>query len=316
MKYLRDKKGIQISGSEQKRQLRNIGYYHGYKGYRFIGKATNKIPYTDFRQIMAVHRFDMRLKALFYPHLMQFERSLKNIVLEEIIRAGNSENFNEIYANLLTDYKRFPAGSNGQKAAIKQRLLLRNRVYTALARDYDGGKDVVQHFYYRGENVPIWAIFEILTLGNFGTFFGCLNESIRKSVSDTLGVYKPADTSVVWVKKIIFAIRDLRNAVAHDEAVFDTRFARAKISGAVKQALSFATGIDNITFTSIFDYVILLVFLLKNIGTPRRDLRQFVVDARDAQETLCKELPCSIYGKIVATDTRKKLCELEKYISI
>lgn len=34
MRYLREEKGISISGSSQKRKLMNIGYYHGYKGYR------------------------------------------------------------------------------------------------------------------------------------------------------------------------------------------------------------------------------------------------------------------------------------------
>mgnify|MGYP007064450339 FL=1 len=36
MRYLREEKGISISGSSQKRKLMNIGYYHGYKGYRYI----------------------------------------------------------------------------------------------------------------------------------------------------------------------------------------------------------------------------------------------------------------------------------------
>ena len=31
MRYLREEKGISISGSSQKRKLMNIGYYHGYK---------------------------------------------------------------------------------------------------------------------------------------------------------------------------------------------------------------------------------------------------------------------------------------------
>ena len=35
MRYMRVKKHISISGSAQKRKLRNMGYYHGYKGYRF-----------------------------------------------------------------------------------------------------------------------------------------------------------------------------------------------------------------------------------------------------------------------------------------
>ena len=34
MRHLRDN-GISISGSSQKQQLINTGYFHGYKGYRF-----------------------------------------------------------------------------------------------------------------------------------------------------------------------------------------------------------------------------------------------------------------------------------------
>ena len=34
MRHLRNN-GIAISGSTQKRQLMNTGYFHGYKGYRF-----------------------------------------------------------------------------------------------------------------------------------------------------------------------------------------------------------------------------------------------------------------------------------------
>ena len=50
MKHLRDG-GIAIDGSAQKRRLKNIGYYHGYKGYRFAGNASNRLPLTDFSQV-------------------------------------------------------------------------------------------------------------------------------------------------------------------------------------------------------------------------------------------------------------------------
>ena len=38
MVHLRSK-GLNISGSKQKQILKNIGYYHGYKGYRFVEKS-------------------------------------------------------------------------------------------------------------------------------------------------------------------------------------------------------------------------------------------------------------------------------------
>ena len=61
MKYLRDEKGISIGGSSQKRKLRNIGYYHGYKGYRFIRKPSNQVKYSDYNELLAVYEFDSQI---------------------------------------------------------------------------------------------------------------------------------------------------------------------------------------------------------------------------------------------------------------
>ena len=63
MRHLRNN-GIAISGSSQKQQLINTGYFHGYKGYRFIKTPNNKISFTDFDELMAIANFDIRLKTL------------------------------------------------------------------------------------------------------------------------------------------------------------------------------------------------------------------------------------------------------------
>lgn len=36
MVLLRQEKGIAIAGAQQTQALRMMGYYHGYKGYRYI----------------------------------------------------------------------------------------------------------------------------------------------------------------------------------------------------------------------------------------------------------------------------------------
>lgn len=76
MKHLR-KKGVLIKGSKQKNELKNIGYYHAYKGYKFIKKSSNPIIYTDFKQLKAVYEFDSSIKSLFYSQIMFIETSLK-----------------------------------------------------------------------------------------------------------------------------------------------------------------------------------------------------------------------------------------------
>ena len=61
MEYMRDTKGIFIEES-QKRDLRNIGYYHWYKLYRYQVTAENVLSYSDFDELMSVYNFDMELQ--------------------------------------------------------------------------------------------------------------------------------------------------------------------------------------------------------------------------------------------------------------
>jgi len=50
MKYLRSKHNIAVK-SNQAQDLRNMGYYHGFKGYRFIRVPSQRISFTSFSQI-------------------------------------------------------------------------------------------------------------------------------------------------------------------------------------------------------------------------------------------------------------------------
>ena len=51
MRHLRNN-GIAISGSSQKQQLINTGYFHGYKGYRFFVSSNRRIPLPHTMKLM------------------------------------------------------------------------------------------------------------------------------------------------------------------------------------------------------------------------------------------------------------------------
>ena len=84
MRHLRDS-GITISGSIQKRQLINTGYFHGYKGYRFFGDAQRRLPFISYDEVYATIQYDSALKALLYGKIMFIETAIKNIALESIL---------------------------------------------------------------------------------------------------------------------------------------------------------------------------------------------------------------------------------------
>ena len=69
MKYLRNTHHINVKSS-QTQALRNMGYYHGFKGYRFIREDTNRVNFSSLDEIIALNKYDMRLKTVLYPKVM------------------------------------------------------------------------------------------------------------------------------------------------------------------------------------------------------------------------------------------------------
>lgn len=242
MSYMREVKGVYIEGSGDKRKLRNMGYYHGYKGYRYHNNPTNMYSFKSFDEIQAIYDFDMGMKTMFYPEIMFLETAFKNYALEVILDTAKSKRFADIYAKLLTDYKAYAIGSNDYKKAIKKRMDLRNKVYSLISRDY-GKRFIVNHYYDKDQPLPIWAIFELISLGEFGNFIDCLNQNTRKGISKSIGIKTTYDSDGKLLPQIVYALKDLRNAVAHNNTVFDTRFKTGKVNQRIGKCITAETGI-------------------------------------------------------------------------
>ncbi|MBS3197970.1 Abi family protein [Turicibacter bilis] len=313
MRHLRDTHNIDIKGSIQKQKLRNIGYYHGYKGYRYFKTPNNQFLYTDFNQVLAVNEFDMELKALFYPKIMFIETAIKNYTLEVILDCIGTDSFNDVYSKLLTHYNSFPIASKDYKFELKQRLELQNKIYSSLSRNYNT-KLVIQHYYHQDRNVPIWAIFEVITLGEFGKFIHCLNQNTRKLISTSIGLNQGYDTDSKLTESIIYLLRDLRNAVAHNDIIFDTRFKTGQVKKTLVHALSNDCKVQDINFNTITDYVILISFILKQLGVSKTEISKMISDFDNLKEEFRQKIPYNIYSKIIHTDTNNKLLELRNYI--
>lgn len=110
MRHLRNN-GIAISGSSQKQQLINTGYFHGYKGYRFFISSRRKLPFTSYNEINATIQYDTKLKSLLYGKMMFIETALKNIALNTIMAEIGSNSIYDMYDKVVSSYKNAPPGT-------------------------------------------------------------------------------------------------------------------------------------------------------------------------------------------------------------
>lgn len=314
MKYLREKHNMLIQGSLDKQHLKSVGYYHGYKGYRYIKKPSNKLNFKTFDEVMAIIDFDNKVKALLYPQVMFIETAIKSYALEIIIHEGKTENFSEIYTNLMTDYKSYSNQSNNYKNAYKKRLDTFNRIQNVIANSYASDNNIVSHYLKNDESIPIWAIFEIITLGEFGNLISTFNLKIRKDISKDIGINISFDSSGKLVEHIIFILKDLRNAIAHNNVIFDTRFKKRNINKTFNKLISYDTKVQDVFLNSITDYMILVIYILKNLKKNNKELNKLINDYIKLIDELKEKIPSMIYDQIILTNDRNKLNDLKKFI--
>lgn len=313
MHHLRDNKGMDIQGSKHKRELLKMGYYHGYKGYRFIKQKTNPIPFTKFEELKAIYDFDMNLKSLLYPYIMTIETALKNYTIDTLVSFGSLD-LDYAFKNFLTDYKSQPIGSKKYNSKMKDRLKLKQKIDSEISYKFPKN-EIVSHF-LRGDTMPLWAIFEILDMGGFGLFVKCLNQSIRIENCKNL---KLTHSAIVnngdLIQDIIFALKELRNSIAHNNVIFDSRFdAGTNVTNSVKSYVEIETGIQNIDFKFLIDYFILIVILLKKLGYNKTELKRVIKQFKDETEQLRLIIPISVYNSINGTELGIKLISLGQYI--
>lgn len=314
MIHLRNNHNIDIKGSKNKRDLMNIGYFHGFKGYRFIGQANNQIHITKFDELTSIYKFDAQLKTLIYPHIMFIETALKNYTLNTLINGCDSD-FEYIFTHKLIDHKSENVGNSKYRDKMKKRLGLKNKILASIAYNYADGKDVIKHYLHKNKPVPLWAVFEVISMGEFGFFLQCLELNYRIEISEALGVHTTSHNQNGRIPEdIIFLLKELRNAVAHNGVIFDCRFKKTNPASRLTAYIENETNITNIHFNNIVDYFILMVIILKKFCTPKRELQKLIRDLESHSEQLRSQIPVSVHTSIMGSDFRKKIIKLKSYL--
>lgn len=279
MRHLREN-GIAISGSFQKQQLINTGYFHGYKGYRFFISSTNQLPFTSYNEINATIQYDTKLKSLLYGKMMFIETALKNIALNTIMTEIGSSSIYDMYEQAVNSYKNAPANTSTdiKKKYQNNKLNLQGSIQNSIAAAYRKDNHKITHFYnnINYNEVPLWAIFEILTMGDFGYLLSCLTIDMREKISRAIGINLSCDTYRELLYKYVYALKDLRNAIAHNDVVYDTLFRKIDPSRPMKQCLILEMGLPYINFKTIGDYIILICYYLKLLKASKTEIKALI----------------------------------------
>ena len=287
LKHLRTKHSIKISGGKQKKQLINQGYFHGYKGYRFFNKPTSTIPFTDYEQINQTILFDAKLKSIFYEKIMFIETAIKSIVLQAILDETKDESIDKMFQLVIQNYGKtdpFAVTIKEKREAQQSYLNLRSFIISKIASEYKNGNPKVTHFYETNKTIPLWALFDILMLGDFGRLYNSLTFDLRDKISKKFNIDKSIDSSRAVLGQYVYWLKDLRNEIAHNGIIYDARFKTFNPKKASIITLEKAFSIIGIDFSEIGDFALLIDFIELGLGVSVTERKNFVRQINSAVE--------------------------------
>ncbi len=245
---------------------------------------------------------------------MLIETAIKNYILEEVIRYTNVDSFEENCKKALSYYKRHQVNSNNYKKEFKKMLNTKNRFYSNIEREYGRQNNIITHFYHSDRNLPIWVVFEIISMGDLGSFASSLDLTIKKNISLSLNLYQPMDTDGLVAEKMIYTLKDLRNAIAHNNIIFDTRFKNSNIDNVIGNMIRQESRVNNIDFNSIFDYFALIVYLMEKLKVTKTEIKNLIKNFKNEVSSFESKVNTADFFKIFHSSYHQKLTDLENYI--
>lgn len=276
------------------------------------------MPFTSYDEIYATIQYDSDLKALLYGKMMYIETAVKNIVLESILVKANSENVQDMFNKVVCGYHNAPVKfSDDQKKRSQQnKLNLQKSIQASLAYAYKKNNPKVTHFYnnHSHSDVPVWALFEIITMGDLGQLLSCLTYSVRDDISKRLGFNVSCDTDRQLIFKYIYTLKDLRNAIAHNAVIFDTRFRNIDPSSAMKECLKIEIGLPYINFKTIGDYIILMCYYMKLLQMSKTELKAFIRDFERLTAEYKDSVNSNVAEIVIHPDLSSRMECLKKFI--
>ena len=208
--FLKEKKNLEIQDEEYaKKILFKTGYFPLINGY----KETYKNPITSqfqdgitFEDIYELYQFDNDLRSIFIKYILMLERNIKSSL---------SYHFCLTYGDMQDDY----LDINHYDYSGKKKIVLQNmlKIIKGQLRN-DSDYVYIRHYMKKYNYVPLWVLFNVLTIGQLSKIYSCQKGRVQIQVCQDFGSIK-----INEMIKMLAVMTKFRNVCAHSDRLFDFR---------------------------------------------------------------------------------------------
>lgn len=202
-------RGVVISDvAKSKEYLADIGYYRlGFYMHPFeltyplldSRRSHDVRPGTKIEDVVALYYFDLDLRNILNRYLSRIEVAIRTTIIYELSNKYNTDptwfvNPAVLSGKFIADFPGIAYHSIKKKPTIKR-----------------------HHLQYFGNYAPAWKTMEYMTLGNLEVLYDSLVLNIDKRIIST----HFGEPATATFKTYMSAVREVRNACAHGNVLFD-----------------------------------------------------------------------------------------------
>ncbi len=249
--FLKEKKNLEVQDEEYaKKILFKTGYFPLINGY----KETYKNPITSqfqdgitFEDIYELYQFDNDLRSIFIKYILMLERNIKSSL---------SYHFCLTYGDMQDDY----LDINHYDYSGKKKIVLQNmlKIMKGQLRN-DSDYVYIRHYMKKYNYVPLWVLFNVLTIGQLSKIYSCQKGRVQIQVCQDFGPIK-----INEMIKMLAVMTKFRNVCAHNDRLFDFRTKDALCDMKIYERLSIPRESGRYVYgkNDLFAQVIILKLLL------------------------------------------------------
>lgn len=215
-----------------------------------------------------------------------------------------------------------------KKGSKKKSLDEIQRLHSKIHQNY-GEHPVITHYINKNGNVPLWAVFEVLSMGDFGHLIASLKPSLQNRIAAKLGINAPNQPNGKIFVDYIFLLKDVRNTIAHNGVLYDGRTfqidnkrpnnkGKSKNKTTSNRMIRFLeneTKIKSLNFKVIEDILILMCFLMRNLSVSKTEVKKFANDYILLTERFKEKLnDAKIASMVLRKDTFSKAKKISSFL--
>ena len=208
LEHLQKDKHLIICDSEYaKHTLTKTGYFSLISGYKDVFKYPSSRTFkngTTFEDLYSLYKFDHELRSIFLKYIL---------IAEHIIKSSMAYHFTQLYGENQNEYLSFSHFSVTKSNYSDIQKVIRTLSYHIT---HKSNYSYITHYKNQYQNVPLWIMIQILTLGQLSHMFDFLKASVPIQICKDHHNISRKD-----MHSFLSVMAKHRNVCAHGERFFN-----------------------------------------------------------------------------------------------